>query len=304
MRHLLIALSLLLCPVTAVYAQINFDFGSPGIIIGINVPVYPSLVRVPGYPVFYDPRANSNYFFYDGLYWVFLEDNWYSSDWYNGPWRTVEPAYIPLWVLRVPVRYYRHAPTYFGGWRADAPPRWGDHWGNNWVQQRSGWDRWDRRSAPAAAPLPQYQRQYSGDRYPRAVQQQVTIRSQNYRYQPRDKVAQQHFQQSGTLVTPGTQPSQQARTQQQPQPQREQQSAARPVQRTQPAERAQPAQHAQPGQPAERAVPAQPANPAQRAQPTQSQRPHQQEQRKAAPVQGKGQEDKGSSRDKGKDNKD
>ena len=48
------------------------------------------------------------------------------------------------------------------GWRADAPPRWGDHWGNDWQQRRSGWDRWDHRIAPAPAPLPVYQRRYSG----------------------------------------------------------------------------------------------------------------------------------------------
>ena len=45
----------------------------PSINIGINVPVYPELVLVPGYPVYYDPRADWNYFFYDGLYWVYQE---------------------------------------------------------------------------------------------------------------------------------------------------------------------------------------------------------------------------------------
>ena len=64
MRKLLIVLSLLLFPLTSAHAEISFS-------IGINVPVYPRLVRVPGYPVYYDPRAQSNYFFYDGLYWVY-----------------------------------------------------------------------------------------------------------------------------------------------------------------------------------------------------------------------------------------
>ena len=197
MRYLLIALSLLLCPATPALAEISIGIGVPGISIGINVPVYPRLVRVPGYPVYYDPAANFNFFFYDGLYWVFRDDNWYASSWYNGPWQSVGPEYVPLYVLRVPVRYYRQPPAYFRGWRADAPPRWGDHWGRDWERNRAGWNRWDRRSAPAAAPLPSYQRQYSGERYPRAAEQQNSIRSGNYRYQPREAVTRQHFEQRG-----------------------------------------------------------------------------------------------------------
>src|SRR4029077_18511034 len=140
------------------------------------------------------PRMRSNYFFYDGMYWVYTDDNWYASSWYNGPWALVAPEVVPLYVLRVPVRYYRSPPPYFRGGRADAPPRWGQHWGNAWEQRRSGWDRWDRRSAPAAAPQPVYQRQYSGDRYTR-VGQQEALHNQNYRYQPRDAVVRQHYQQ-------------------------------------------------------------------------------------------------------------
>ncbi len=195
MRYLLIVLAMLLGLVPAAHAQISVAIGVPGINIGINVPVYPQLVPVPGYPVYYDPRMNANYFFYDGLYWVYQGDTWYASSWYNGPWRVVGPEYVPLWVLRVPVRYYRQPPAYFRGWRADAPPRWGDHWGRDWEARRGGWDRWDHRAAPRAAPLPVYQRQYAGDRYPSAAEQQRSIRSEHYRYQPREAVARQHFQQ-------------------------------------------------------------------------------------------------------------
>lgn len=31
--------------------------------IGINLPIYPNLVVVPGYPVYYAPQLNANYFF-------------------------------------------------------------------------------------------------------------------------------------------------------------------------------------------------------------------------------------------------
>ncbi|OGB04147.1 MAG: hypothetical protein A3E79_14655 [Burkholderiales bacterium RIFCSPHIGHO2_12_FULL_61_11] len=209
MRYLLIVLSMLLGSVTSAHAQVSVGIGVsvPGVNIGINLPAYPRLVRVPGYPVYYDPRLNANYFFYDGLYWVYQEDNWYASSWYNGPWQLTAPEYVPVFILRVPVRYYRQPPVYFRGWRADAPPRWGDHWGRDWEQRRSGWDRWDRRAAPRPAPLPLYQRRYSGERYPRAPEQQNSIRSGNYRYQPREPVTQQHFEQRGR---PRAEPQQQA----------------------------------------------------------------------------------------------
>ena len=201
MRYLIIALALLLGPALPAQAQLSLDIGGRGFNIGINMPVYPRLVLIPGYPVYYDPDVSSNYFFYDGLYWVFVGDNWYASTWYNGPWELVPPEEVPQFLLLVPVRYYRAPPIYFRSWAYDRAPRWGEHWGRGWEQRRAGWDRWDRRSMPAAAPLPVYQRQYSGSRYPRAIEQQQTIQAQNYRYQPRDAVAQQHFRQ-GSVQAP------------------------------------------------------------------------------------------------------
>ncbi|HWH84041.1 MAG TPA: hypothetical protein VNU71_17565, partial [Burkholderiaceae bacterium] len=195
MRPLLIALPLLFGALAPAQAQVSVGIGVnlPGVSIGINLPAYPQLVRVPGYPVYYAPGVSSNYFFYDGLYWVYSDDGWYSSDWYNGPWVRVQPLVVPVFILRVPVRYYRRPPPFFGGWRADAPPRWGDHWGRDWQNRRGGWDRWDRRSAPAPAPLPAYQRAYAGERYPRAPEQQRELRAQNYRYQPRETVSREVF---------------------------------------------------------------------------------------------------------------
>lgn len=201
MRYLLMVFCLLLGPLTSATAQLSVGIGLPGVSIGINMPGYPQLVRVPGYPVYYAPQLESNFFFYDGMYWVYQRDNWYASSWYNGPWGLVNPNLVPLYVLRIPVRYYRNPPGYFGGWRADAPPRWGEHWGNDWQRQRSGWDQWNRRSAPTPAPLPSYQRRYSGERYPDAPQQH-SIQGQNYRYQPRDAVVRQHYQEQGLQSAP------------------------------------------------------------------------------------------------------
>ena len=117
-RCLLTALCLSLgMAVPATFAQV-----SVGVSIGINVPAYPRLVAVPGYPVYYAPGLATNFFFYDGLYWVFIDDNWYESAWYNGPWVLVAPQFVPLYILRVPVRYYRAPPPYFHAWAANAPP--------------------------------------------------------------------------------------------------------------------------------------------------------------------------------------
>jgi hypothetical protein len=205
MRTGLLVLWMLLCSITSAAAQVSVGIGLPGVSIGINLPVYPQLVLVPGYPVYYAPQVNSNYFFYDGMYWVYDGDNWYTSSWYNGPWELVTPDAVPLFVLRVPVRYYRRPPAYFHGWRSDAPPRWGEHWGDAWAQRRSGWDRWDRSSGPPPAPLPVYQRQYSGNRYPRAEQQQV-LQAQHYRYQPHDAAVQQHYQAPRAQSAPAPSP--------------------------------------------------------------------------------------------------
>jgi len=195
LRYGLISLFLLLCAVTTAPAQVSIGIGLPNVSIGISLPVFPELVPVPGYPVYYAPQVNGNYFFYDGMYWVYQDDNWYASSWYNGPWGLVGPEAVPVFILRIPVSYYRLPPVYFRGWQSNAPPRWGQHWGHNWENRRSGWDRWDRRSVPAPAPLPVYQRRYSGDRYPHQVDQQQKLRSQNYRYQPREPAVRQHFKQ-------------------------------------------------------------------------------------------------------------
>jgi hypothetical protein len=204
MRCGIIVLWMLLCSVASSSASsvgVSIGIGLPNLNIGINVPAYPSLVPVPGYPVYYAPQLSANFFFYDSMYWVYQNDNWYASSWYNGPWALVAPEAVPLYILRVPVRYYRHPPPYFRGWKANAPPHWGEHWGPEWQQSRKGWNKWNRSSAPAPAPRPDYQRQYSHDRYPR-VEQQYNLYNQHYRYEPREKVIREHYQQHGNQKGP------------------------------------------------------------------------------------------------------
>jgi hypothetical protein len=200
--NILILLGMLLCTMANADVQMSIGIGLPNVSIGISVPAYPEFVVVPGYPVYYAPRMNANFFFYDGLYWVYQDDNWYESTWYNGPWWLVDPEDVPLFVLRIPVRYYRMPPAYFIEWQSDSPPRWGDHWGRDWNQRRGGWDRWNRNSVPAAAPLPAYQRQFSGESYPKQVEQQREIHQQNYHFQPRDPAVRKQYQEQKNSKTP------------------------------------------------------------------------------------------------------
>ena len=173
-------------------ADVQVNIGLPVMQINVGVRAYPELIPVPGYPVYYAPQLQSNYFFYDGLYWIYEADDWYASSWYNGPWGRVDRYAVPVFILRIPVRYYRHAPRYFRGWQADAPPRWDDHWGRTWHDRRKGWDHWDHRYTPKHPPLPDFQREYSGDRYP-TEDRQRELRDQNYHYQPRERIVREHL---------------------------------------------------------------------------------------------------------------
>ena len=224
MRCLVTAVWMLACPLTSAVAQVSIGISLPSVSIGFDMPVYPAMVPVPGYPVYYAPGASSNYFFYDGLYWVYQGDSWYSSSWYNGPWMLEAPDLVPAYILRVPVRYYRRPPAYFAGWRSDAPPRWGEHWGNDWQRRHRGWDTWDRRATPRPAPLPAYQRRYSGTRYPQADRQQA-LHDRSYQYRPRDTVVRRAYQAHGLRdgpqpARPGTREGQRARSPQQQDAQR------------------------------------------------------------------------------------
>ena len=148
MRYVLIVLGMLIASVNPAVGQVSVGIGisTPGLSIGINLPAYPTLVPVPGYPVYYAPRAEFELLLLRRLVLGLPGDNWYASTWYNGPWSLVDREVVPLFILRIPVRYYRPPPAYFRGWRPDAPPRWGEHWGRDWEQRRSGWDKWNRKA--------------------------------------------------------------------------------------------------------------------------------------------------------------
>jgi hypothetical protein len=59
----MVVMSLLSLPLTPAVAQVSIQIGIPNVSIGVSQPVYPRMVQVPGYPVYYAPGGNSNYFF-------------------------------------------------------------------------------------------------------------------------------------------------------------------------------------------------------------------------------------------------
>lgn len=179
MKRFALAVLLSLAAALPAAAQDYYD-------IDIDLPGYPDMEPVPESPVYYAPGVDSNYFFYDGLYWAYSAEAWHSSAWYNGPWQIVDPIYVPTYVLWVPIRYYRRPPAFFAGWNAGRPPRWGEHWGRDWQARHNAVFRNRGGPMPARAPLPIYQRQFTRDNYPRAPQQ-LALHHQHYDYQRREK---------------------------------------------------------------------------------------------------------------------
>ena len=189
MRKLLAALAILAATAFPAAAQEYYD-------IDVDLPEYPQMQPVPDSPVYYAPGVDSNYFFYDGLYWDYYGDRWYASPWYNGPWSWVDPVYVPTYVLWVPISYYRKPHHHWASWRRDRPPRWGDHWGRDWQARHNDIYR-GRSGGTARAPLPDYQRGYNRANYPRQATQQNTLHSQHYAYRPQENVGQRYYDQRG-----------------------------------------------------------------------------------------------------------
>jgi hypothetical protein len=135
--------------------------------------------------------------------------------------------------------------VYFGGWRADAPPRWGEHWGDDWSHRRGGWDRRERDDRMRAAPLPDYQRQYDGARYPNRDAQRP-LQERNFHFRPQDVAPGRAAPELSRRVAPNMQREEastprarkgEPRQQPQAQPQRGQTDTGRRKDRTEDRER-------------------------------------------------------------------
>jgi hypothetical protein len=92
---------------------------------------------------------------------------------------------VPLYVLRIPVRYYGYPPPIFRRWARTEPPPWNLVWGPDWERRHHDWRRWNRHAAPPPAPLPRYQQRYTQSNYPDQAERRELIQ-QHYRHAPRD----------------------------------------------------------------------------------------------------------------------
>jgi hypothetical protein len=189
MKRFAFSLLLLLSLALPAAAQTYYD-------IGVDLPEYPEMQPIPESPVYYAPGVDSNYFFYDGLYWDYYNDGWYTSAWYNGPWEYVDPIYVPTYVLWVPIVFYHHPHAHWHGWDARRPPHWGQHWGRDWQARHNSVYGGRQAGNIQRAPLPQYQQRFSRQNYPRGVQQSQ-LHGQFYNYQPREMVVRQSYQNRG-----------------------------------------------------------------------------------------------------------
>jgi hypothetical protein len=167
--------------------------GPPGADPGLRVPLFPYLAPVPGCPVYVASGMAANYFYFDGLFWIYRGGGWFAGIWYDGPWGLVPAEVVPMPLLWVPVRSFRDPPAGFRAWQGMEPPHWGEVWGAAWEARRSGWEQWDRHSAPALARLPGYQKGFAGPRYPRP-EEQWDLHNRNFRYHPGEPLVKVVYQ--------------------------------------------------------------------------------------------------------------
>ena len=84
----------------------------------------------------------------------------------------------------------------------NAPPRWGQHWGHEWEQQQKRLGQMESKicsgaSSAACVPAAIFRGSLSASG---AAAERCT--AQNYRYQPRDAVVQQHYQEQAVTRAP------------------------------------------------------------------------------------------------------
>src|SRR5437764_13812028 len=99
-----LAAGLLAAPARGADVHIGINIGVPPPPPPIVVETPPPLVVVPRTPVYYAPGVPYNFFYYDGLYYVFHAGYWFSATTSRGPW--VYARRVPRPVRAVPVRYH------------------------------------------------------------------------------------------------------------------------------------------------------------------------------------------------------
>jgi hypothetical protein len=102
---------------TAQDVKIDIGIGVPPIVL--TTP--PSLVVVPGTPVYYAPDVSANLFYYKGRYYTVANGVWSMAPAYGGPWAVIQIGQVPPPVVAVPVKDYKIPP---GQLKKHGPPPW------------------------------------------------------------------------------------------------------------------------------------------------------------------------------------
>jgi len=102
---------------TAQDVKIDIGIGVPPIVL--TTP--PSLVVVPGTPVYYAPDVSANLFCYKGRYYTVANGVWSMAPAYGGPWAVIQIGQVPAPVVALPVEYYKIPP---GQLKKHGPPPW------------------------------------------------------------------------------------------------------------------------------------------------------------------------------------
>jgi hypothetical protein len=178
---------------------------------GSTCPLYSAIRPGAGLPGLLRHRSCiRTIFFYDGMYWVYSDDNWYASSWYKRALAAGRPEVVPVFLLRVPVRYYPcPADSISHAWRREARlagRALGPSMGTATAADATGVDSPLR---PGSAPGPAGSISGSNQvrRYPRAVEQLqaagAPARGPATTTKPRDKpVVRQHYQGTRARGTP------------------------------------------------------------------------------------------------------
>ncbi|MDO9124093.1 MAG: hypothetical protein Q7V12_06690 [Deltaproteobacteria bacterium] len=95
-------------------------YGDVDVHIGIGVPIPPpppvvipappSVILIPGTPVYYAPDCGVEIFFYAGNWWRKHNGYWFRATYYNGPWVYVAPPQIPAVLVKLPPDYHKIPP--------------------------------------------------------------------------------------------------------------------------------------------------------------------------------------------------
>jgi hypothetical protein len=197
MRKLIAVCVLALGTMSPALAQVTVQIGVPDVRIDLGDSRVSAIRQGAELSRLLRTAGSRELLFYDGLYWVYRNGNWYASYWYNGPWGWSSPTPFRPMSCAFPCATTATVRSVFSStWRVDAPPRWVEVWGPEWEQRRSGWDRWNR----SAAPAPAHCRSISGSTPATGIRRSRNSRylqSRYYSFQPRDPVVRQYYSAPG-----------------------------------------------------------------------------------------------------------